>query len=114
MIARPLFLSAVSLLFLARGVLAQNGTEASMQSQWQEYDCFDPTAPSLVRRGQSTTVCLYVGPGGDWNDATNYKRFSVNLVADEFSSYNVPGCKWTAHKYNTADRTSASPGALGW
>lgn len=94
MLARPFVLSAISGFLLARNALAQNETEASQQSQWQEYDCFDPTAPSLVRRGQSTTVCLYVGPGGDWNSDIEYKRFSVNFVADEFSSYNVPGCKF--------------------
>jgi hypothetical protein len=46
-----------------------------------------------VRRGETTTVCLYVGPAGNWNNNVSYKRFSVNLVADEFSSYQIPGCK---------------------
>jgi len=58
------------------------------------YDCIDPGNPeltSIVRRGEITTLCLYVGPEGDWNDNIEYKRFSVNLQADEFSSYHIPG-----------------------
>ena len=67
------------------------------QSTITSYDCVDPNNRELthqVRKGDITTVCLYVGPNGDWNNNIDYKRFSVNLIADEFSSYEVPGCKW--------------------
>lgn len=63
----------------------------------QPYDCIDPQNPGLTSRveiGQNTTVCLYTGPDGDWNSNIQYKRFSVNLVADEFSNYKVPGCEY--------------------
>lgn len=59
-------------------------------------DCVDPNnrqATYRVRRGDITTVCLYVGPSGSWNSNIDYKRFSVNLISDEFSSYEIPGCK---------------------
>lgn len=58
------------------------------------YDCFDPNnreKTGWITRGDITTICLYVGPGGDWNENINYKRFSANLIADEFSSYDIPG-----------------------
>ncbi|EED87213.1 predicted protein [Thalassiosira pseudonana CCMP1335] len=57
------------------------------------YSCIDPLNlyTTEVRKGENTTVCLYVGPDGDWNSDISYKRFSVNLVADEFSSYRIPG-----------------------
>jgi hypothetical protein len=60
------------------------------------YACVDPNnrqTTHQVRRGEITTVCLYVGPSGSWNSNIDYKRFSVNLIADEFSSYSIPGCK---------------------
>ena len=66
------------------------------QSTITSYDCVDPNdreRTHQVRRGDLTTICLYVGPDGDWNSDINYKRFSVNLVADEFSSYDVPECE---------------------
>ncbi|KAL7552765.1 hypothetical protein ACHAWF_016008 [Thalassiosira exigua] len=72
---------------------ASNATAATATTV-AAYDCIDPSNranTARVRRGELTTVCLYVGPGGDWNDDTQYKRFSVNLVADEFSSYEIPG-----------------------
>ena len=67
------------------------------QSTITSYDCVDPNNREVthqVRKGDITTVCLYVGPNGDWNNNIDYKRFSVNLIADEFSSYEVPGCKF--------------------
>lgn len=63
----------------------------------QPYDCIDPQNPGLTSRveiGQNTTVCLYAGPDGNWNSNIQYKRFSINLVADEFSNYKVPGCEF--------------------
>ena len=60
------------------------------------YDCIDPQNPSLSSRveiGKNTTVCLYAGPSGDWNSNIQYKRFSVNLIGDQFSNYHVPGCE---------------------
>mmetsp|Transcript_3079 Transcript_3079/g.5938 ORF Transcript_3079/g.5938 Transcript_3079/m.5938 type:complete len:400 (-) Transcript_3079:388-1587(-) len=58
------------------------------------YHCIDPInneQTSTVRRGEEATLCLYIGPDGDWNNNIEYKRFSVNLKADEFSSYHIPG-----------------------
>lgn len=84
-------------------VLSQETNDEGSQQQQQDepqrsiatYDCVDPNNREIahvVRRGEITTVCLYVGPDGDWNsDGVLYKRFSVNLKADEFSSYDVPG-----------------------
>jgi len=92
-----------SSLLLPAVVLSQETNDVDSQQQQQDeqqrsiatYDCVDPNnreIASVVRRGAITTVCLYVGPDGDWNDeGVIYKRFSVNLKADEFSTYEIPG-----------------------
>ena len=82
--------SSICLLLLTTLPVSQS------QSTITSYDCVDPNdreRTHQVRRGDLTTICLYVGPDGDWNSDINYKRFSVNLVADEFSSYDVPECE---------------------
>ena len=73
-----------------------NAQETTTTNTITSYDCIDPNNREVthqVRRGDITTVCVYVGPDGDWNNNISYKRFSVNLIADEFSSYEIPGCK---------------------
>ena len=69
----------------------------SSTSSSSSFDCVDPRNPTLtriVRKGDPTTVCLFVGPDGDWNNNISYKRFSVTLTADEFTSYEIPGCEY--------------------
>ena len=78
-------------------LIISNIPSTHSQSTITSYDCVDPNNREVthqVRKGDITTVCLYVGPNGDWNNNIDYKRFSVNLIADEFSSYEVPGCKF--------------------
>ena len=73
-------------------------TAATTTTSIAAYDCVDPNnrqTTHQVRRGDITTVCLYVGPSGSWNSNIDYKRFSVNLIADEFSSYAIPGCEYS-------------------
>lgn len=80
-------------------VFSQNAEDLSFDAnsvRISSYDCVDPSnreGTHVIRRGQMTTVCLYVGPAGDWNRNLEYKRFSFNLKADEFSSYQIPGCE---------------------
>jgi len=74
--------------------LGPTPTPATTPATTNSYDCIDPNNRErtvALRRGDITTICLYVGPDGNWNDDVKYKRFSVNLIADEFSSYRVPG-----------------------
>lgn len=74
---------------------SSSSSASSSSSTTSTYSCIDPSLPyaSQVHRGQNTTICLYVGPSGNWNADITYKRFSVNMVADEFSSYRIPGCE---------------------
>lgn len=77
-------------------ILSQESDTATTTTTIAAYDCVDPNnrqTTAQVRRGEITTVCLYVGPSGSWNSNINYKRFSVNLIADEFANYAIPGCK---------------------
>lgn len=87
-------LTRLLLLCLAIGgpslVLSQKQPQATITP----YDCVDPNNRELtylLRRGENTTVCLYIGPDGDWNSKdVKYKRFTFNMIADEFSSYEIP------------------------
>ena len=91
-----------SLLWAVLALLSIISPLASSQTL-QPYDCIDPQNPGLTSRveiGQNTTVCLYAGPDGDWNSNIQYKRFSVNLVADEFSNYKVPGCEYNFLRFS--------------
>jgi hypothetical protein len=93
------FLYLLPLLSILTPLLAQSTSNSSSSGSTttSSYSCVDPRQPyaAQVNRGQNTTVCLYVGPSGSWNADITYKRFSVNLVADEFSSYRIPGCELT-------------------
>jgi hypothetical protein len=77
-------------------VIVEDERRDLQSSSSSSFDCVDPRNPSLtsiVRKGDPTTVCLFVGPDGDWNDNISYKRFSLTLTADEFTSYEIPGCE---------------------
>ena len=84
---------------LLRPIFSQTAEDLSFDANSNSissYDCVDPNnrgGTHVVRRGELTTVCVYVGPAGNWNSNVNYKRFAVNLKADEFSSYHIPGCE---------------------
>ena len=71
---------------------------AGAQEVPASYACIDPSNPAMtthVYRGEDTTICLYAGPGGNWNSGgVEYTRFAVNLKADEFSSYKIPKCEF--------------------
>jgi len=70
--------------------------ENTISSSSSSFHCVDPRSSNrkrthLVRRGEETTMCLFIGPSGNWNsDDVTYKRFAFNLKADEFSSYQIP------------------------
>ncbi|KAL7489282.1 hypothetical protein ACHAW6_014867 [Cyclotella cf. meneghiniana] len=89
------FLYLLPLLSILTPLLAQSTSNSTSggSTTTSSYSCVDPRQPyaAQVNRGQNTTVCLYVGPSGSWNADITYKRFSVNVVADEFSSYRIPG-----------------------
>ncbi|KAL7462735.1 hypothetical protein ACHAXS_003110 [Conticribra weissflogii] len=77
------------------GALSLIPATFSQEVTLSSYACYDPTMPAetaQLYRGRNTTVCLYAGPGGDWNtQGATYTRFAFNLKADEFSSYWIPG-----------------------
>jgi hypothetical protein len=54
--------------------------------------CIDPNYPDKqVTRGQSTAVCLTVGPSGNWTTGTTNVRYSFRPKADEYSRFVIPG-----------------------
>jgi len=54
--------------------------------------CIDPANPKkLVHRGQHTTICLTVGPSGNWTMGNfDTLRYSFKPIADEYSRFSVP------------------------
>lgn len=53
--------------------------------------CVDPANPGkLVRRDSATTVCLTLGPDGNWADGVEYVRFSFKPEADKYSRFTIP------------------------
>lgn len=63
--------------------------DVSSNSGW--IGCVDPENPTKkVRRGQRTTVCLGVGPDGDYAGAATYQRYSFKPITDEFSRFTIP------------------------
>jgi hypothetical protein len=73
-----------------------NPTSKPTSDPSSSFHCVDPRSSNLnrthiVRRGEETTICLFIGPAGNWNsNDVTYKRFTFNLKADEFSSYQIP------------------------
>mmetsp|Transcript_3264 Transcript_3264/g.4951 ORF Transcript_3264/g.4951 Transcript_3264/m.4951 type:complete len:250 (-) Transcript_3264:202-951(-) len=55
--------------------------------------CVNPNDPEdigLVQIGRETTICLTVGPGGNWGEGVNYLRFNFRPEADEYSTFHIP------------------------
>jgi hypothetical protein len=74
-----------------------NPTSKPTSDPSSSFHCVDPRSSNninrthLVRRGEETTICLFIGPAGNWNsNDVTYTRFTFNLKADEFSSYQIP------------------------
>eukprot|EP00978_Attheya_sp_CCMP212_P015281 scaffold39385_cov46-Attheya_sp.AAC.3 len=75
-----------------------NGSTTGVYSQTTpKWDgCNDPNfpgGPHVVKRGDPTTVCLTLGPNGDWGRETplvKYFRLNFQPEADEYSRYQIP------------------------
>jgi hypothetical protein len=72
------------------------GTVASPQATPKWAGCNDPNspdAPHMVKRGEATTVCLTIGPNGNWGRETplvKYFRLNFQPQADEYSRFHLP------------------------
>ena len=93
--------SVVLLLVLTTIVTGQesNETDAATTAapvptdQWS--GCVNPGNPNqLVTIGKKTTVCLTLANGMDWSTELTYIRLAFNPVADEYSRFHVPSCKY--------------------
>jgi hypothetical protein len=68
-------------------------TPAPTTVSWQ--GCEDPVAgKKLVTIGEKTTICLTIGDGTDWSAPRNYMRVNFQPIADEYSRFHVPSCKY--------------------
>lgn len=65
--------------------------------------CTDSSLPPLVTIGEKTTICLILANNLKWDDNNvRYLRMSFQPVADEFSRFIVPACKfaqWRKESY---------------
>mmetsp|Transcript_2902 Transcript_2902/g.4244 ORF Transcript_2902/g.4244 Transcript_2902/m.4244 type:complete len:89 (-) Transcript_2902:643-909(-) len=61
--------------------------------QWS--GCIDPGNPGApVTQGTPTTVCVVLGPDRDWSLGGSYLRYNFKPIADEYSRYSIPNCKY--------------------
>ena len=57
--------------------------------------CVDPeTGSSTVTIGEKTTICLVVADGVDWQAERTYMRLHFQPIADQYSRFVVPQCKF--------------------
>ena len=58
--------------------------------------CVDPNNEGqLVTIGKRTTICLTLANGMDWSTELTYLRLAFNPLADEYSRFHIPSCKYT-------------------
>ena len=58
--------------------------------------CVDPiTRNSIVTIGQQTTICLVIADGVDWQAERTYMRLHFQPIADQYSRFIVPQCKFS-------------------
>lgn len=100
MMLRLLFSSA---LFISLVLLDVAG-QSSQPVEWT--GCINPgdlESEDLVKIGDKHSICLTIGPGGDWAgipDGTgNYKgitylRYTWRVTADQYSRFHIPNCKF--------------------
>mmetsp|Transcript_21000 Transcript_21000/g.37925 ORF Transcript_21000/g.37925 Transcript_21000/m.37925 type:complete len:366 (-) Transcript_21000:318-1415(-) len=74
-----------------------NGSTGVYSQTTPKWDgCNDPNtpgAPHVVKRGDPTTVCLTLGPNGNWGRETpliKYFRLNFQPEADEYSRFQIP------------------------
>jgi hypothetical protein len=71
--------------------LAPSGAPTDLA--WQ--GCEDPVlGKKLVTIGEKTTICLFIGDGTDWSAPRTYMRVNFQPIADEYSRFQVPNCKY--------------------
>lgn len=65
----------------------------SLGANWN--GCYDiaKDPDTKLKKNKSTQICFSTGPGGDWGMGVQYKRYSFQPDADEYSKFTVPGCK---------------------
>jgi hypothetical protein len=81
--------AATALLSTTVVVLAQTNRDP-----WS--GCVDPENPDaadIVKIGDRHTICLTLGPGGNWAAGVKYGRYTWRPVADQYSRFHIPDCK---------------------
>ena len=59
--------------------------------------CVDPNnpdKPEIIKIGSPHTICLTLGPGGNWAAGVKYGRYTFRPKADQYSRFHIPKCKW--------------------
>lgn len=89
---------------------------AGQSSQWT--GCVNPddlTIEDLVTIGEQHSICLTIGPGGDWSGISDgngkykgitYLRYTWRVKGDEYSRFHIPNCKY--HQFGNHIKFSAA------
>ena len=71
-----------------------SSTAAATPAPWS--GCVDPNNPNnpdIIQIGKPTTICLTLGPGGNWAAGVRYGRYTWRPIADQYSKFHIPKCK---------------------
>ena len=71
-----------------------SSTGAATPAPWS--GCVDPNNPNkpeIIQIGNPTTICLTLGPGGNWAAGVRYGRYTWRPIADQYSKFHIPKCK---------------------
>lgn len=66
-------------------------TPAPTPQPWS--GCVDPNNPDVpeqVKVGSRHTICLTIGPGGNWAAGVSYIRYTFQPKGDEYSRFHIP------------------------
>lgn len=53
----------------------------------------NPNQPEIIKIGSPHTICLTLGPGGNWAAGVEYGRYTWRPNADEYSRFHIPQCE---------------------
>lgn len=96
------FYNACLLMALAFSPLLVEGQDSD-PTGWE--GCVDPeNRDALVTIGEKTTICLVIADGVDWSFERQYMRLHFQPIADEYSRFHVPNCKFVCLLFQRSRR----------
>lgn len=74
---------------------ATGTTSPTMLTPWS--GCRDPNNPDIqdvIEIGKPMTICVTLGPGGNWAAGVRYLRYTFRPDVDEYSRFHIINCEY--------------------